>query len=146
MMSNSYRTSRVTWSQAKDSLIAIREQVFIQEQKVPAELELDEYDATAVHLLAYNETDEAVGTVRLLKDGHIGRMAVLPQVRGRGIGSQLLNEVINLAKTQGLHEVYLYAQTQAVPFYLKHHFQPVGKEFMEAGIAHLHMRREIAMV
>lgn len=141
MTAVSILTQQVTWSQAKNELAGIREQVFVKEQNVPVELELDEHDAHCYHLLAYDEKGRAVGTVRLLPDGHIGRMAVLSQHRGKGIGSQLLIKIVELAVSLGLNSVYLHAQTQAVGFYEKHQFRVSGDEFMEAGIPHVQMRR-----
>jgi predicted GNAT family N-acyltransferase len=143
MTGNHIVTERVTWSEAKSRLAAIREQVFVKEQKVPLELEMDEHDAHCYHLLAHDGAGHAVGTARLLLNGYIGRMAVLAPYRGRGIGSQLLEATVELAKTQGLNTLYLNAQTHAIGFYEKHQFRVVGEEFMEAGIPHVQMRRQL---
>jgi predicted GNAT family N-acyltransferase len=138
-----FYTQLFSWAEAKEQLANIRRQVFVEEQKVPMEMELDEHDASCDHLLAFDEHGTAVGTARLLADGHIGRMAVLAEFRGKGIGSQLLTDIIALAKTKGLHAVTLHAQIQAVGFYEKHHFRIVGEDFMEAGIAHTPMQRQL---
>jgi predicted GNAT family N-acyltransferase len=143
MTGNHIVTERVTWSEAKARLVAIREQVFVKEQNVPMELEMDEHDEHCYHLLARDGTGKDVGTARLLPNGHIGRMAVLAPYRGRGIGSQLLEATVELAKTQGLNTLYLHAQTHAIGFYEKHQFGVVGGEFMEAGIPHVQMRRQL---
>jgi len=137
-------TQQVSWPEAKTTLTAIREQVFVKEQLVPMDLELDEHDERCCHLLAYSPEGHAVGTARLLQDGHIGRMAVLAPYRGRGIGSLLLENIVELARQRGLSEVYLNAQTHAIGFYEKHLFHVAGEEFMEAGIPHIQMRRQIS--
>lgn len=139
----SFYTQEVTWAEAKAALANIRQQVFVKEQKVPLDMELDEHDAHCNHLLAFDANGVPVGTVRLLPDGHIGRMAVLAKFRGKGIGSRLLTDIIRLAKAKGLREVSLHAQIHAVGFYEQHHFHAVGEEFMEAGIAHVQMQRKL---
>ena len=143
MKKTSFHTQQVIWEEAKDRLTTIRRQVFVKEQQVPVELELDEHDAECDHLLAFDEQGNAIGTARLLPDGHIGRMAVLAEFRGQGIGSQLLTDIIVLAKTKGVHKVTLHAQIQAVEFYQKHQFQIIGEKFMEAGIPHVQMQRQL---
>jgi predicted GNAT family N-acyltransferase len=118
--------------------------VFINEQLVPPELEWDGYDQDCWHVLAQTADGKAIGTGRMLYDGHIGRMAVLPQYRKAGVGSTLLNELINIARRQGINEVFLHAQTQAVAFYQKHGFVIASDEFMDAGIPHVTMQLKLA--
>ena len=139
----SFYTQEVTWAEAKATLSNIRQQVFVKEQNVPPDMELDEQDSHCKHLLAFDAEGAPVGTVRLLPDGHIGRMAVLAEYRGKGIGSLLLTDIIELAKAQGLAVITLNAQSQAVAFYEKHQFHTMGEEFMEAGISHVEMRRRL---
>lgn len=131
-----------TWQELKDSAQAVRLAVFVEEQQVPVELEWDEADQTSLHAVAWVGT-EAVGTGRLLPDGHIGRMAVLKNWRGRTMGSAILRCLLQQA---GHHDcLMLHAQITAVPFYLKFGFTPVGEAFMEAGIAHVLMVRHQPM-
>ena len=134
---------KADWLQDKTALRAIRERVFIKEQSVPIELEWDQYDDLATHWLALNGS-EPVATVRLLRDGHIGRMAVLKQYRGNGVGRQLLQAVIEECRHRQLFNSYLYAQTHAIAFYQRMGFEVVGEEFMDAGIAHRKMIKTIA--
>ena len=119
---------------------AIRDAVFIQEQGIPAALEHDAADATAVHAVAFNRLGRALGTGRLLVSepgvSKIGRMAVLASVRGAGIGRPLLDALVNAARDRGDREVLLHAQASAVGFYLRAGFAPRGPVFEEAGIAH----------
>ncbi len=128
------------WHRDEDALRAIRSAVFIDEQQVPPALEWDGEDENACHWLAVDEEGPA-GTVRLLRSGHIGRMAVLARARRRGIARALLHAAIDKARELNLREVFLYAQTHAQGFYAAEGFVAGGAEFMDAGIPHITMRR-----
>ncbi len=132
------------WNSLRGEAISIRTAVFVEEQRVPIELEIDALDAASVHALARDMTGRAVGTGRLLPDGHIGRMAVLKSARGTGVGSALLRALMDEASRRGFADVMLNAQTQAVPFYQRFGFVEEGGEHDDAGIAHVTMRRKIA--
>lgn len=132
----------LSWDQARAHAAPIRFTVFVEEQGVPLEIELDEHDAQSVHALAF-EGARAVGTARLLPDGHIGRMAVLKEWRGRGIGALMLEDLMEHAKERGDREIHLSAQVHALPFYLAHGFVPEGDEYLEAGIRHQAMKRQL---
>jgi predicted GNAT family N-acyltransferase len=123
---------------------AIRLEVFVEEQKVPAELEMDHMDAVCVHAVAYDAGGRPIGTGRLLPDGHIGRMAVRKSARGTGVGGALLRALMAQARARGDRQVELSSQTHAAPFYQRHGFTIEGDEFFEAGIAHINMRHEFA--
>ena len=131
---------RVDWDTAFADLRAVRKTVFIDEQRVPEELEWDGIDERCLHVLAATAAGAAVGTGRLLPDGHIGRMAVLPHWRGRGIGGLLLAELIAAAQELKHHAVELSAQTHAIGFYRRFDFEVVSGEYLEAGIPHRTMR------
>ncbi|UJP07893.1 MAG: GNAT family N-acetyltransferase [Nitrosomonas sp.] len=133
----------VSWEEAATALRAVRTAVFIREQQIPEELEWDQFDAVSVHALAVNNASQPVGTARLLPDGHIGRMAVLKEWRGQGLGSALLTTLLRVLIKRRQFEAQLHAQTSAIPFYKKFGFQVVGKEFMEAGIPHVKMTLSI---
>ncbi len=128
------------WDADGDAIRSIRQRVFIEEQKVPPELEWDEFEATSVHFLAFDAKRDAVGTGRLQPDGKITRMAVLPAARGAGIGAALLEALLFAAIHQGKAVPWLHAQADAVGFYEAFGFTPVGDPFMEAGIEHRMMR------
>lgn len=128
------------WAQMRAQASAIRYAVFVEEQKVPADMELDEFDEVSLHALAFDAQGSVLGTGRLLPDGHIGRMAVLATARGAGVGTALLQALMSAARSRGLTEVQLNAQTQAQPFYARYGFAPEGEEFDDAGIAHRAMR------
>ncbi len=132
----------VTWAEAKAELIFIRETVFLREQGVPVDLEWDGLDEACVHVLARGGA-QPIGTARLLADGHIGRMSVLPAWRGQGVGSAMLQRLIELARQRGLPRVMLDAQTHAIAFYERHGFIVTSDVFMDAGIPHRHMMREL---
>jgi len=131
---------RVSFIRDFAGLCYIREQVFIREQGVPSDLEWDGLDQDAIHLLAVTPTQQAVGTVRILNNGHIGRMAVLNEWRNQGIGHQLLKQILEVARQLGLEQVFLAAQTTAVDFYSRYGFIPEGEVFLDAGIDHQNMR------
>ena len=128
----------VSWAQQSDTLASLRRTVFIEEQGVPEALEWDGMDAAATHFIALDH-GSAIGCARLLADGHLGRMAVLPAWRGKGVGRALLNAVLHAARQQRLGWLYLNAQTHAAGFYTRFGFQPVGAEFPDADIPHLRM-------
>jgi predicted GNAT family N-acyltransferase len=117
----------------------LRFEVFVEEQNVPAEIELDSFDALSVHAVAFAPDGEALGTGRLLPDGHIGRMAVKQSSRGSGIGSAILAELMNEARHRGHREAALSAQTHAVAFYRRHGYTCVGDVYDDAGIPHINM-------
>ena len=130
------------WDKARAHAAPIRFTVFVEEQRVPAEIELDAMDERCIHAVAF-ENQVAVGTGRLLPDGHIGRMAVLKQWRGRGIGGRMLVRLMDEARARGDREVVLSAQVKAAAFYRAHGFTEEGAEYMEAGIPHRDMRRRL---
>lgn len=133
----------MSWERARQLASPIRFQVFVREQRVPAEIELDDMDAPSLHAIAF-ENEKAIGTGRLLPDGHIGRMAILKEWRRRGIGAAILKALIDAAERRGDREIALSAQLHAVEFYRTHGFEPVGDIYEEAGIPHQAMVRALA--
>jgi len=137
------RIELLDWETARPRAWPLRLAVFVHEQRVPEELEHDEWDARSLHALASDERGRVLGTARLLPDGHIGRMAVAAAARGRGVGSVLLQSLLAAAARRGHTEVQLHAQVSAQPFYARHGFEAIGAPFMEAGIEHRTMRRPV---
>ncbi|MBY0499680.1 MAG: GNAT family N-acetyltransferase [Nitrosomonas sp.] len=130
----------VDWETETLTLRNIRTTVFILEQQVPVDLEWDEFDIISTHFLVFNNHGEAVGTGRLLPDGHIGRMAVLKEWRGKGYGSAMLKKILEELRGRQMQKAMLNAQINAVKFYEKFGFQQVSAEkFFEAGIPHVKM-------
>jgi len=130
------------WEQASHEAYTIRREVFIQEQRVPEDMELDEYDLGALHILAYQDS-QCIGTARLVQlDGEsaqIGRMAVLKPFRSQGIGKAILRHLIELARSKGILNLVLHSQVSAIPFYEQLGFQTEGPIYEEAGIPHRNM-------
>lgn len=126
---------------------AIRGEVFVQEQQIPADMEWDAADASCVHAVAYNRLGMAVGTGRLLEHvpgvAKIGRMAVRRALRGSRVGRAVLEALMQAARQRGDREVLLHAQMTAEPFYRRAGFQQRGPVFEEAGIAHVEMVRTL---
>jgi len=148
-MSNPFTVHLVSWHDGEPLLRAIREKVFMQEQNVPAELEWDGLDDICHHALALSANGEAIGCGRITPDGHIGRMAVLPEWRRKRIGSAILELLLDYASTQHLVQVDLNAQVQAMPLYKQFGFEEEGEVFMDANMPHrkmtLHLKnRDIA--
>jgi predicted GNAT family N-acyltransferase len=137
------RIELMSWEGARDDASRIRFQVFVREQGVPQEIELDEKDAVCVHALAFDQHGAAIATGRLLPDGHIGRMAVLEAHRGRGIGGRILQALIARARERGDREIMLAAQVHAEAFYQAHGFHRAGAVYEEAGLPHLDMKLKL---
>jgi predicted GNAT family N-acyltransferase len=124
-------------------LRSVREPVFVVEQNVPLELEWDELDPKCRHVIARDAQHRPIGTGRLTPEHKIGRMAVLPEWRGKGVGESLLRALIDQARSLGLREVSLNSQASAIGFYDRFGFVPYGDRFEEAGIQHQAMRLEL---
>lgn len=135
------RIKRVSSKREMDQAFAVRMRVFVREQGVPADIELDRDDAAAVHLVA-RVRGRPVGTARVVMRGRsakIGRMAVLKTYRGKGVGRRLLRRAIAAARRRGAQKLYLHAQVPVIGFYETEGFRCVGRVFQEAGIPHRKM-------
>lgn len=144
-----FEVELASWAVSGDELSKIRYAVFVIEQGVPLELELDDKDAdpfAVAHVVATGAVGETIGTARMLLESEavrIGRMAVMPNWRGQGVGQKMLEVLCDDAKRRGYFLVRLYAQAHAAPFYAKQGFIAFGEEFFEAGIRHIEMRRSL---
>ena len=131
-----------SWQEAQKDAYKVRREVFILEQRVPEDLEIDEIDPIAFHALAYNG-NACIGTARLhVNDdgfGQIGRMAILRPFRNKGLGRQIMRVLIEAAKSKGISSLILHAQVSVIPFYEKLGFITNGPIYDEAGIAHRNM-------
>ena len=121
---------------------SIRERVFINEQAISPEIEFDGLDNLAMHSLILCN-GKPVGTGRILTDGHIGRIAILSDFRGQGLGTKIVLSLVQEAENKGYPRVYLGAQKHAIDFYAKLGFKPFGDEFLSAGIVHLSMEKTL---
>jgi predicted GNAT family N-acyltransferase len=142
-MTSTFRVRLAEWERDEATLRAIRHDVFVAEQGVPASLEWDGLDPQCLHAIAEDASGAPIGCGRLLPDGHIGRMAVRARWRRQGVGARLLECLIEAARARGDQVLMLNAQVHAMPFYARHGFSPVGDAFEEAGIAHQAMARRL---
>jgi predicted GNAT family N-acyltransferase len=144
-MSQNYRIEVLNWqSEWQSKLKAVREAVFIIEQHVPLYIEWDEYDDYAIHLLALDDHDNAIGCARILLDkAKIGRMGVVKSWRGCGLGFALLEKAIEVCKLHGLKKVSLSSQTHAIKFYEKAGFLVTSEAYIDANIWHVDMQLEV---
>lgn len=138
-----FNVREADWKTDAESLRAIRHEVFVVEQNVPAELEFEDDDDQHRHVIAIDLNGNPIGTGRVSADGKIGRMAVLKDARRKGVGSAMLVKLIAIASSQGLQTVTLSSQLAALPFYQRHDFAESGASFVEAGIEHVRMSRSI---
>ena len=136
-----------SWADLGGAAHAIRSAVFVDEQKIPAEMEWDEADAGCVHAVAVNRFGLPLATGRLLEHvpgaGKIGRMAVVQTMRGSHVGRAVLDALLKAARARGDHEIVLHAQMSAAPFYARAGFSERGSVFEEAGIPHIEMVRTL---
>lgn len=146
-----YRIVQVKNEEELQKAFSIRETVFIEEQQVPKDIELDEYDhdAKTVHLLAVDDHEQIVGTARFRPYGNEGvckveRVAVLSSLRGAGVGRMLMEEIHRLARELGYHTALLNAQLHAKRFYERLGYEGKGDIFLEAGIEHITMTKSLA--
>jgi predicted GNAT family N-acyltransferase len=131
------------WERAQPVAGPLRFAIFVGEQNVPSGIELDDLDAKCLHAVAYDVDNKAIGTGRLLPDGHIGRMAVVKEWRRRGIGAEIMAALMAEARKRGHKEVVISAQLQAAEFYRELGFAAEGKVYPEAGILHQKMVRKL---
>ena len=136
----SYRLVLDSWDTLAEAATLVRFAVFVDEQQVPAEIELDEFDAVSLHAVVFDEHNNPVATGRLLPDGHIGRMAVMASARGSGVGGMVLQALIEEGRRRGHKALVLSAQTHAIGFYAKYGFVAEGDIYLDAGIDHRDMR------
>jgi len=140
-MKNNLKIEIVKWIDGLSQLKNIREKVFIQEQKVTPQLEWDGMDEKAIHFLVFNDK-AAIGCARaiVIKDHmQLGRMAVLKEYRGQGIGSALLEKAMTIAKLNQLPAIYISAQCHAIDFYKKFGFEVKSDIYLDAEIPHRDM-------
>lgn len=131
-----------SWESLKQDASYIRQQVFIDEQKISAQDEWDSHDAVSLHFVLYDQ-NQAVATARLLNNNSIGRVAVLKQYRGHGLGRVLMLQIIQQAKIDGRAWVKLSAQVHAIEFYQGLGFRLQGEEYLDCGILHIDMIQKL---
>jgi len=132
------------WETDHAAIRELRNAVFSVEQGISRDLDFDGRDHECVHVLARLGDGTAVGTARMLPDGHVGRIAVAREWRGRGVGSRLVESLIDAARERGFTEIYLHSQIRAAGFYERLRFEARGDTFMEADIEHVLMARKLS--
>ncbi len=141
-----YEIRRLEWETARNDAYTVRQEVFVQEQDVPEEVELDGEDGDAIHLVAY-DGELPVGTARLRTvDGATGkaeRLAVRADHRGEGLGRRLMERLEDIAREQDCARIHLHAQTRVEGFYDSLGYETVSDVFEEAGIPHIKMKKEL---
>ena len=143
MINAGFRVEPADYTVDFADLRAVREPVFVVEQQVPIEEEWDDLDPQCRHVIARDAANRPIGTGRLTPERKIGRMAVLAEWRGKGVGDALMEALMDEARALGWPEISLNSQTHAMPFYARHGFEVFGDEFMEAGIPHRKMRKAL---
>jgi predicted GNAT family N-acyltransferase len=138
---DSLQVSLGRWGKDGAAIRAVRNTVFTVEQGISKALDFDGRDHECVHVLARLGDGETIGTARMLPDGHVGRIAVHREWRGQGVGTRLVEYLIEVARDWGLSEIYLHSQAQASKFYSRLGFETRGETFMEAGLEHVLMVR-----
>jgi len=141
-MSDNYKIIITDYLAYAKDIRSIRTKVFVVEQSVPVEIEHDELDEVATHILVLLE-GSAIATGRMLEDGHIGRIAVLKAHRGKGVGKLIMQKFFDHAKEQKLKKIWLSSQWHAHRFYCNLGFACIGEQYQEAGIVHIKMTKEI---
>ncbi len=136
------RVELTDFNSQENAILSIRFDVFVKEQHVDPDLEIDGRDSQCLHALAFKDK-EPVGTGRLLPDGHIGRMAVLKPFRSQGIGTQIFRALLTAVKDRKIERIILSSQVSAIPFYERFGFNPKGPVYREAGIDHQEMELNI---
>jgi predicted GNAT family N-acyltransferase len=133
------KIAQVAWLEAEKHLRAVRTPVFIEEQFVAPDFEWDEIDASAVHLLA-TQNNQPIACLRIIDFHKIGRMAVLKEWRGMGLGAAILLDAVNICKARGSKSIYLSAQTHAIGFYQRCGFEVTSEVYQDVHIPHVDMQ------
>ncbi len=143
MAAADFTISEARFEDREAEIRGIRSAVFTEEQGIDPAIDFDGKDSNCLHVMAKNATGSTVGTARMFDDGHIGRMAVLQAYRRQGVGRAMVDALVSAAAKRGLKQVYLNAQVQVIDFYQALGFEKTGTPFMEAGIEHIRMQRQI---
>lgn len=143
-MSNTFTVSLVNWHDGEPLLKSIRESVFIREQGIAPELEWDGFDEGCRHALALSLKGDAIGCGRMLANGHIGRICVLPQWRKQKVGTAIMEALLDYARSHDYKQVDVDAQVYAMRFYHSFGFVEEGKQFLDAGLPHIKMRLKLS--
>lgn len=143
-MFGKYRYKQVDWLTAASEIMDIRRKVFVIEQRFDKEVICDMYDHDCCHILVSTEDGEFVGCGRLVADGRVGKIAVLINHRGNGIGTNILSSLINIAKNRHIENLVLNAEKELTPFYDQQEFHADGPVYMKSGVPYQRMSKRLA--
>ncbi|MBD1381956.1 GNAT family N-acetyltransferase [Metabacillus arenae] len=134
----------VETNEALEDAFYVRKKVFVEEQQVPEEEEIDDLEEEATHVILYDETLPAgAGRLRIVDGyGKMERICILPEYRGRGAGNIIMEKLEDVAKEKGASKFKLSAQTHAVSFYEKLGYKVISEEYLDAGIPHVTMVKD----
>jgi predicted GNAT family N-acyltransferase len=130
----------VSFSDRQAEITSVRRAVFVEEQNVPESIDFDGSDVDFIHVLATDKTGFPVGTARINRKGRIGRMAVLKNYRRQGIGTKMIQALMDYGRKNSITDFHVSSQVTAIGFYEKMGFEPFDEEFLEAGIKHINMK------
>ncbi len=131
------------WGVDEAAIRSVRHAVFSDEQGISRALDFDGRDPDCVQVIARLGDGEVLGTARMLPDGHVGRLAVHAPWRGRGVGTRMVECLTEAARERGIESIYLHSQASATEFYHRLGYAIRGEPFMEAGIEHVLMVRDL---
>lgn len=136
---------QVSTKEQLEDAFKVRQEVFVNEQKVPVEEEIDQFEDEAIHIVLYDErTPVGAARLRILDGiGKLERICVLSSCRGKGAGKQLVDKLEEIASSEGVKKFKLNAQTHAIPFYERLGYKTISDIFMDAGIPHVSMIKEV---
>lgn len=137
---NDFAIAIVNWHEKLAEITSVRWAVFVEEQNVPESIDFDGSDTDYIHVLAWDKNNRPVGTARINRKGRIGRMAVLKDYRMQGIGTKMIQTLMDYGRKNSITDFHVSSQVTAVGFYEKMGFEPFGEEFIEAGIKHINMK------
>ena len=143
-MNNVFTVSLISWHDGEPLLKSVRKAIFIDEQGISPELEWDGLDEDCRHALVLSSQGEAIGCGRMMADGHIGRIAVLPAWRKQKVGTAIMEALLGYARAHDYPQVNVDAQAYAISFYKTFGFDEEGEVFLDAGLPHIKMRLKLA--
>jgi predicted GNAT family N-acyltransferase len=143
MTSDEFSVRIADWTRDGVVIDSIRNRVFVVELGVPVDIERDGRDPACRHAIAETSAAQAIGCGRLLPDGRIGRIAVVREWRRHGVGGEILDRLIGLARADGHSRVVLNAEANAIDFYARYGFAATGEPWLEAGLEHVTMERRL---
>jgi len=146
-MNSTYQVIHAQNKQELDDAFKIRRIVFVHEQQVPEDIEIDEYENESDHFVVYDSSLRPLGAGRLRQIGNqqakVERICIAKEFRGQGLGDQMMKKIEEVAKEKGINTLYLHAQDHAEGFYQRLGYQTISEPFDEAGIIHIKMKKEL---